>query len=357
VEVAEGRIVALTPSAAPHPDDAVVDDGWLAPGLIDLQVNGASGVDFTSAQNPPVALAHVARTLAARGVTAFCPTIVSSPPDVILDRLAAYQPQAVDGGADGLGLHVEGPFIDPEHRGVHDPAALRPATRAEVDAWLAAGPPRIVTLAPELPCALDVVRQLGARGVVISLGHSGADAAAAQAAINAGAKMATHLFNGMAPLHHREPGLVGAVLASGLPFGLIADGVHVHPVAVDVVLRAAGVERVVLVSDALASAGMPPGEYGLGDQRVRSDGGSVRRADGTLAGSALLLDGCLRNMRSWFGWMEPAKLVQMATQTPADVLGLERKGRVAVGCDADLVVLDTGFNVRRVWVRGTCVVD
>jgi N-acetylglucosamine-6-phosphate deacetylase len=357
VEIADARIVAVEPSPSPHAGDHVVEDGWLAPGLIDLQVNGAGGVDLTSAHEPVAALECVSRSLASRGITAFCPTIVTSPAELIVNRLEAYAPRAIEGGAEALGLHVEGPFIDVKHRGVHEPGLIRAPKRSEVDGWLAAGKPRIVTLAPEIPGSIDAIQQLTSAGVVVSLGHSGADAACAQAAIAAGARMATHLFNGMPPLHHRSPGLVGAVLASDLTFGLIADGVHVDPLMIDLVLRVAGVERVALVSDALASAGVPPGEYALGEQRIVSDGVSVRRPDGTLAGSAMLLDGCLRNLRSWLGnRVEPARLVQTATQTPAKVLGLSHKGRVAVGCDADLVVLDPTFTVKQTWVGGTRVV-
>jgi N-acetylglucosamine-6-phosphate deacetylase len=357
VEIGDGRIAAVTTCERPAPGDIVCETGWIAPGLIDLQVNGAGGADLTSAQRPEAALSHVARTLATHGVTAFCPTIVSSPPDLIVDRLRTLARTPVEGGAEPLGVHVEGPFIDPSHRGVHDPDNLRDATWAEVAGWLAAGPPAIVTLAPERENGLAVIRQLAEAGVVVSLGHSGADAAITQAALTVGASMATHLFNAMPPLHHREPGLVGAVLASEAILGLIVDGVHVHPVMVDLVVRCCGTTRVALVSDALASAGMPPGEYVLGDQRVVSDGHQVRRLDGTLAGSAMLLDSCLANVRAWLPDVSPAALVQTVTQTPAQVLGLSRKGRVAEGCDADLVMLDNNFAITRTWVRGSCVVD
>jgi N-acetylglucosamine-6-phosphate deacetylase len=355
IEIADGRIVAIETAATPAPGTEVsVEEGWIAPGLIDLQVNGAGGVDLTSAEDPEAALAHVARTLAAHGVTAFCPTIVSSPLRVITRCLRAYGPRTTDGGAESLGLHVEGPFIDPEHRGVHDLSNVRTASTEEIDAWLENGVPAIVTVAPEQQGAIEAIAQLGARGVVVSLGHSGADAETACAALDAGARMATHLFNGMPPLHHRRPGLVGALLArEDATLGLITDGVHVHPLMVDLVVRRCGTNRVALVSDALAPAGGPPGESRLGEQSIVSDGRSVRRTDGTLAGSAMLLDGILRNVRAWFADLEPATLVLMCTQTPADLLGVRSKGRVVVGCDADLIVLDHDFNVVRTILRGT----
>jgi N-acetylglucosamine-6-phosphate deacetylase len=356
IHIRDGRIAAIEASAAPEPGEVAIHEGWIAPGLIDLQVNGAGGVDLTSAADPEAALGHVARTLAAHGVTAFCPTIVSSPREVILDRLAAYSSRQCDGG-EPVGVHVEGPFIDPDHRGVHDPSVLRNASREEIDEWLKVGPPKIVTLAPERAGALETIAKLAAAGVVVSLGHSGADAATAQKALQAGATMATHLFNRMPPLNHREPGLPGALLASNAVLGLIADGVHVHPLMIDLVIKRCGTERVAIVSDALASGGMPAGEYVLGDQRVISDGRQVRRADGTLAGSAMLLDGCLRNLRAWLPDMSPAKLVQMVSETPAKALGLARKGHIAVGCDADIVVLDQDFAITRTLVRGSCVID
>jgi N-acetylglucosamine-6-phosphate deacetylase len=356
VEIADGRIVGIEATDRPHGGDRQVEQGWIAPGLIDLQVNGAGGIDLTSASDPEAALVHVARALAAHGVTAFCPTIVSSPSSLILDRLRTYRPRAIGGGAESLGVHVEGPFIDPEHRGVHDPANVRAATRHEIACWLEVGTPAIVTLAPEQPGGLAAIAQLNATSTVISLGHSGADASTALQAVEAGARMATHLFNGMPPLHHRAPGLVGALLAcEDCVLGIIADGVHVDPLVIDLVVRRCGVARVALVSDALSVAGNPPGEGQLGDQMVISDGRLVRRTDGTLAGSAMLLDGCVCNARAWLPDLAPATLIRMATQTPAELLGLTHKGRVAAGYDADLVVLDDDFNVTLTYVRGACV--
>jgi N-acetylglucosamine-6-phosphate deacetylase len=353
VEIARGKITAVQPVPEPAAGDVVVRDGWIAPGLIDMQVNGAGGADLTSAADPSAALAQVARTLATHGVTAFCPTLVSSLREDILRRLPAYQPGVVEGGAECLGPHVEGPFISPDHRGVHDPAVLRDASADELNAWLAAGPPRMVTLAPERQGGLEAVQHLVKRGVLVSLGHSGADAATAQAALSLGASMGTHLFNAMPPLHHRRPGLVGALLASTATLGLIVDGVHVNPMMIDLVVRLAGTRRLAIISDALAPAGIPPGRGVLGEQIVESDGLSVRRLDGTLAGCAMLLDGSLRKLRTWLPTVPPGEIVRMLTQTPADALGLARKGRVDVGCDADLIVLDAHFNVRTTIVRGT----
>jgi len=202
---------------------------------------------------------------------------------------------------------------------------------------------------------MAAIRQLSEAGVVVSLGHSGADAVQARAGLDAGARMATHLFNGMPPLHHRQPGLVGALLASAAAVCLITDGVHLDRLVVDLVLRCAGAERVALVSDALAAAGVTAGPSLLGDQVLVSDGRQVRRLDGTLAGSAVLLDECLKNVRGWLPKLPPATLIDMVSGTPARLLGLARKGRVAVGCDGDLVTLDRNCNVSHVVVRGELV--
>jgi N-acetylglucosamine-6-phosphate deacetylase len=353
IEVEVGRIARIDAFGSSKGADVVAEDGWIAPGLVDLQVNGAGGVDLTSADRPDAAVAEVARMLVRRGVTAFCPTIVSSPPEAILERLPALAPRAHHGGASSLGAHVEGPFISPRAPGVHDPGAIRPPTLAEVERWLAGAPPSIVTLAPELPGALEAIARLRAAGVVVSLGHSAADAAEARAGLAAGATMGTHLFNAMPPLHHRAPGLVGALLVGAATIGLLADGVHVDRLALELAIRAAGPDRVALVSDAVAAAGAPPGPVRLGGQTVFSDGVSVRRADGTLAGSAAMLDLGLRNVRAWCPWLCRARVVQMATATPAGALG--RRARVDVGQPADLVVLDRDWNVAATLVGGEIV--
>jgi N-acetylglucosamine-6-phosphate deacetylase len=358
VQIVDGLIVAVRPQPSSNGADLVVGNGWIVPGLIDLQVNGAGGVDLTSAAEPEHAVDAVARKLAAHGVTAFCPTIVSAPPETILERLPAFRPRVHASGATSLGAHIEGPFISSEFRGIHDPRWLRPANPGEIAGWLTAGSPTIVTLAPELPGALAAIEQLIRAGVVVSLGHSGADVVAARAGLAAGARLGTHLFNGMPPLHHRRPGLVGALLASTATLGLIADGIHIDPLMLELVVRLAGPGRVALVSDALAPAGCPPGPSVLGDQPVESDGRVARRADGTLAGTVMLLDTGLRNLREWLPWLAPAEIVQMATQTPAEALGSDlaaHKGRVQPGYDADLTILDNAWKVLYTVVQGDIV--
>jgi N-acetylglucosamine-6-phosphate deacetylase len=361
VEIEHGHVVAFGPPGSTGGVDVAVEDGWILPGLVDLQVNGAGGVDLTSADRPEEAVSEVARILVRHGVTAFCPTIVTAPPEVVMARLPALGPRAHPGGATSLGAHVEGPFISPRSPGVHDPGAIRAPATDEIERWLAAGRPAIVTLAPEVPGALEAIGQLRAAGVVVSLGHSAASAAEGRAGLAAGATMGTHLFNAMPPLHHRSPGLIGALINSPATLGLLADGVHVDALAVELAIRAAGVERIALVSDAIAAAGLPagagtaapPGPVRLGDQTVYSDGVAVRRADGTLAGSAAMLDHGLRNARAWCPWLSRAQVARMATETPARALG--RRVRVDLDEPADLVVLDRDWNVAATLIGGEIV--
>ena len=353
VAIADGLIAAVARDDATSADlDA--EDGWIAPGLVDLQVNGAVGVDLSSADDPASAVAEVARALVRYGVTSFCPTIVTSPVERILERLPALAPREHEGGARSLGAHVEGPFISPKSPGVHDPRHIRPPTLSEIDSWLAAAPPpAIVTLASEVDGAAEAIARLRAAGAVVSLGHSAATAEQAEAGLAAGASMGTHLFTAMGQLHQRAPGLIGALVTSSVTAGLICDGVHIDRRVCAMLIRAAGPDRVAIVSDAMAAAGAPPGPVQLGDQTVTSDGVAVRRADGALAGSAAMIDLGLRNVRAWCPWLTRAEVVKMATATPARALGL--RARIDVGQPADLVVLARDWTIRATLVGGALV--
>jgi len=350
VEIVDGRIATVTASASADGADILVD-GWIVPGLIDLQINGAGGIDLTSDPRPDDAVEAVARILPRHGVTAFCPTVISSPAATLLGRLAPYQPRDHVGGAASLGAHLEGPFLSTAHRGAHDAKSLRAPDEHEIESWLSVSRPSIVTIAPELPNALKAIRRLAAAGTIVSLGHSGADMETARSALAAGASMGTHLFNGMPPLHHRSPGLAGALLSSTATVGLICDGVHVHPMITELVIRVAGIARVALVSDAVAPAGLATA------QAIAAVAG-VRRPDSTLVGSAVLLDECLRKVRSALTWLTPAQVVLMATGTPAAALGqrvASRKGRIASGYDADLTIFDADWEVMMTIVGGRVV--
>jgi len=324
----------------------------VAPGLIDLQINGGWGHDFTS---DPTSIGTVAAHLPATGVTAFVPTVVTSSAQRRAEALAAfaaYRPQP--GAAVALGLHFEGPMISPERAGAHDPAHIAQIDPAEAAAWSPAGGVVLVTLAPETPGALDLIAALRARGVVVSLGHTACTADQFAAARQAGAAAVTHLFNAMAPFDHRRPGPIGATLADPtVVAGLICDGHHVDPVAVQAAWRALGPERTLLVTDAVGALGLPVGttRVSLASVPVTVGADGVRNPDGVLAGSNLSMDQAVRNLVAFTG-CTTAEAIRSATTVPADVLGLTDRGRLDPGARADVVLLDDDLRVQHTIVGG-----
>ena len=350
LEVAAGRIVAIRRGTNRRAD--ISTDGWIAPGLIDLQINGAYGFDFTV---DSTTIAKVAARLPATGVTAFLPTIITSPLETYPRFLRDVERAAQDArGAQVLGAHLEGPYLSPQRVGAHSPDHLRAPNCAELELWAGSPLVRVATLAPELPGALEMTRALRARGVIVSAGHSDADYAQALAGFDAGITWGTHLFSAMPPFAHRAPGLVGALLSSEVPVGLIADGVHIHPAAIKTVFRAKGARGITLVTDAMMAMGMGPGRYTLGDRQVMVDSTVARLNAETLAGSILQMDTALRNMIEYTG-CSPAEAVTMASATPARLLRLETKGRLETGCDADLVIFDRSLRVEMTIARGEII--
>jgi N-acetylglucosamine-6-phosphate deacetylase len=336
---------ALTPAA-----DVVVEAGLIAPGYVDLQLNGAFGHDLTG--NPESAV-DIAGRLPARGCTAFLPTLVCTPLEryaPLAATLAAERQRQVE-GAEILGLHVEGPIFNPDRAGAHFSGYIRPADRRTLETLLALPDVALVTLAPELPGAAGVIDALVEHGIVVSAGHSQASALRASLAFKDGVTAVTHLFNAMSGSDHRAPGLVAAALASDVVCGLIVDGLHVDPIMVRLAYRAKGWRQLALVTDAMMAAGVGDGVYQLGDQAVEVHASEARLADGTLAGSTLTLDQAVRNMIAFAG-CQPAEAIAMASETPARLLGLARKGRLTAGADADIIVLDQALNVRQTWTRG-----
>jgi len=358
VLIADGRIVAVGGPDLSVPPAAELRDATgllLAPGFIDLQVNGGFGLDFTA---DPTTIWAVAAGLPRFGVTAFLPTIITSPPAVAhaAQRVLAGGPPPGWRGARPLGLHLEGPFLNPGKKGAHNPAYLRRPSAADLNGWSPDEGVRLVTLAPELPWAGQAIAELARRGVVVSAGHSLATFDEAAAGFDAGARYATHLFNAMPTLHHREPGLVAAALADPrVTVGLVADGLHVHPALVGLLWRWLGPDRLNLVTDAMAALGMGPGEYVLGDYAVRVAEDAARLADGTLAGCVLSLDAMLRAFLSYSGATVDEALPTITT-TPARLLGLgDWLGRIAPGCAADLVLLSPDLRVVETFVGGESV--
>jgi N-acetylglucosamine-6-phosphate deacetylase len=349
-------IVALgSEEELPCPTSAEsIDAGGLTlvPGFIDLQINGAFGMDFTT--NPDT-IWNVGEQLVYFGVTSFLPTIVSSPSETIHHAQAVLQmgPPLGYRGARVLGLHLEGPYLNPEKHGAHNPAFMSLPDAVVYEEWSPASYVRLVTLAPELVGSLPAIRALVQNGVVVGAGHSQADLRQTLAGFEAGICYGTHLFNAMPPLDHRNPGLVGALLESLHTIaGIIVDGIHVNPTIIKLVWKILGAQRMNLVTDAMAALGMPAGEYQLGGRTVFVDGTSARLEDERLSGSLLSLDQALRNLMAYTG-CSLSEALTTVTQVPAGLLHLERTlGNLVVGARADLALLTPEAHVVAVWING-----
>jgi N-acetylglucosamine-6-phosphate deacetylase len=337
-EIDGARLVGIGHGRPARPPGERVE-GVLAPALCDLQVNGAGGHEVTGGR---AALDAIDALQLEHGVTSYLPTLIS-PDDETAERVLAELAERVEDPASPVaGAHLEGPFISREHRGVHPPERLRVPADG-VPAWIEHPAVRVVTLAPELPGALALIARLRARGIAVALGHSGADADSARAAFDAGARLVTHVFDAMAPLHHRAPGLAGAALLDERVWvPVIADGVHVDPLVLELVRRAAG-RRALLVTDATPAACAPGEPHRMAGIEIVVAGGAARTPAGTLAGSTLTLD---RAVRNW---------TAMTEATLADALYAAGDGpRAAAGLTAaaDLIVLGDDGLVRRVMRRG-----
>jgi N-acetylglucosamine-6-phosphate deacetylase len=329
----------------------------LAPGLIDIHIHGGAGHDVMEAD--PAALSAIGRHMAKHGVTSYLPTTVTAPQDRILKALehlgrSIATPRAQPQGALPLGIHLEGPFISHAKRGVHPPEYLVSPSPDKFDLfWQASqGAIQMMTVAPELPGAIETIRHAWSLGVHSSLGHSDANYAQASAAIAAGADHATHTFNAMRALDHRDPGILGAALTNdALSADIIADGVHVDASVVRLFLRAKGADRAVLITDAISATGMPDGRYRLGAFEVEVNGDRCQH-EGKLAGSVLTLDRAVRNVMSFAGW-KLQQAIRLATLNPAQLLGVSNeRGVIAAGRAADMVALTPEGHVARTIVAG-----
>ncbi len=335
----------------------------VVPGFMDLHIHGAGGHDVMEASAP--ALDRITSTAASHGTTSFLATTVTAPVEETcrsLEGIAAYirshetpdDSQAGRLAAEILGIHLEGPFISHACRGVHPPRSIAKPSAELLEQFLKAadGRAKILTLAPELPGALELIAVAVAAKLVVALGHTNADYDQARAAIHAGARHAVHTYNAMRPFSHRDPGVVGAILTDPeVTAEIIADLIHVAAPAIQVLIGSKGFDTVLLVSDGMAATGMPDGNYRLGTFEVSVKDGVCRNAEGKLAGSTLTLDRALRNV---VGLGVPLKdAVRMATVLPARRLGLAgKKGIIAPGADADLVVLTPDLRVAGVMTRG-----
>lgn len=342
-EAGEGR-----PAGTP---DADLAGGLLAPGLVDLQVNGFFGHDMADADE--AGWHTVVSRLPETGVTAFLPTFITAPVRTQAEALRRTR-DLLPGLPDGtrvLGVHLEGPFLSEKRKGAHNAAHLTDPTPEAIGTLLETGLVKLVTLAPERNGALDAIRTLTEAGVLVSVGHSDATAAQAAAAADAGARKVTHIFNAQSGVHHRDPGVaVQALIDDRLSPGLILDLHHVSAPVAELVFRAAA-GRVVLVTDAASAAGMPPGTYDLGGEPITMpEQGPPLRADGTIAGSGLRLDEAVGNAVAL--GLDPAAAVDAATRVPADLIGRPDLGRIAPGAAADLVWLGPDHRARTTWVNG-----
>jgi N-acetylglucosamine-6-phosphate deacetylase len=357
VVVEDGIIVRIASRAGEEvPTDATVADfgnAILAPGFVDIHIHGGAGLDVMLAS--PTELPRLGKFLATHGVTGYFPTTVAAPLDQIysaLERLAnAIDASPRNNGhlsARPLGIHLEGPFLSHKRRGVHPPENLiEPTAEIFERMWQAArGHISVMTIAPELPGAMEVIALAAERNVCVSIGHSDAEFSVARRAVEAGASHATHTFNAMRPLDHREPGIVAEVLTDDrITADIIADGIHLAPAVVQLFLRAKSVERAVLITDAISASGMPDGRYQLGPMLVDVKDGKCT-LDGKLAGSVLTMDRAVRNVAKFAGW-SLRDAVRTATLNPARVVGLgQRCGVLAPGAEANFVVLSPEGEVR-----------
>lgn len=353
ITAVSSRIETELPFDARHLD---YPDLVLAPGFIDIHIHGGSGHDVMEADDS--ALAAVEARMAKHGVTSYLPTTVTAPENRILRALEhlgkAITQNESTRRSRPLGVHLEGPFISHARRGVHPPENLvQPSKELFRKYWDAsAGTIRVMTIAPELPGAAGTITEARQLNVHSSIGHSDATYSQALQGIKAGADHATHTFNAMRPLDHREPGILGAVLSDDrLTADLIADGVHVDPSIVKLFLQAKGPERAILITDAISATGMPDGIYKLGSFEVEVRGDRCEY-QGRLAGSVLTLDRAVRNVMSFAGW-KLQEAIRLATFNPARMLGItSQKGIVAPGSDADLVLLSAQGHIVQTIIAG-----
>jgi N-acetylglucosamine-6-phosphate deacetylase len=352
--VSDGRITEIGVGSPPGP---AIDchDRWVVPGFVDLHCHGGGGASFSDAELDQV---RTAADLHRRhGSTTMLASLVSAPLPHLVTQLGRLGPLVEEGVL--AGVHLEGPFLSPARSGAHDKAALLHPDRAEVDQLLNAGGDtvRMVTLAPELRGAITAIRRLVDSGIVAAIGHTDADLAQVFSAVEAGATVATHLFNGMRPLHHREPGPVGALLNDErVTIELICDLVHLHPATARLAAQHVGAGRTALVTDAISAAGARDGRYELGTVPVTVVDGIATVEDGSLAGSTLTMDVAFRNFVTACGMSVREAVAATATE-PAAVLGMsDRVGAIQPGLAADLVVLDPDLRLERVmwagdWIR------
>lgn len=343
----------------PGPEHQIFDFGanYICPGFIDLHVHGSGGVDVMD--NSYHALDWMSRVLAEGGTTSFLATTISASRQELLEVVRSIATAKLRGtkGAEVIGAHLEGPFLNPGKKGAHKEEDLRPPDVNEFKQYIDAGngAVKMVTVAPELPDIIPVIKFARSRGVVVSLGHSVASIAQVDEAFAAGLSHVTHAFNAMGGLHHRDPGTTGAIMSmKQLTADVITDGQHVHPSVIKILVQAKGIDRVCAITDCIRAGGMGNGIFEFGGRKVIVKDGTARLADGTISGSVISMAEAVRTIVEKVG-LSFADAVKMASANPAGILGLSTKGVLMPGKDADVVVLDRNFRVLMTIVAGKIV--
>jgi len=341
----------------PSPGDRVIDARgyWISPGLIDVHVHGAMGFDTMDAT--PEALHKMGSFFAEHGVTSYLPTTMTETPEAILKSITNVANCAQsDEAAQHLGVHVEGPYFNPAHKGAQPEYNLRDADPSEYESWLDTGVVKLVTIAPERSGSMAFIDRGIAGGVEFSVAHSGANYERVIESADHGLRQATHTFNGMLGLHHRRPGTVGAVLTDDRIYAqVICDGIHVHPAIIDLVVRAKGSHRTILITDAIMATGLVDGEYELGGEKIIVKEGISRTVAGSLAGSTLTLDAAIRNLIA-FTPLSFEEVLPMATSVPAKAMNwYGYKGVIRPGADADITIFDHELNVQLTMAAGRII--
>lgn len=352
--IEDDHIYSITREAENVPIENL-DDCFIVPGFVDIHTHGAVGYDVMDGN--PEGIVKMAEFLASHGVTSFLPTTTTLDIESTLKAISAVE-EAVALNKDGakiIGIHLEGPFINPKHKGAQNEKYIIEPTKELLEILTQSRLVKLVTIAPEISGAISAIKFMRDRGIFISLGHSDATYEDTVKAIMAGATLVTHLFNGMRPFHHREPGIIGAgIVEDSLKCQIIADGIHIHFSAIRLVYKAKGYKNIVLISDSMSATGLSDGDYELGGLKVTVRSGAPRLEDGRLAGSTLTLDNAIKNMVNKVLVPLPFA-IEMASRVPAKSIGEALIGSFSYGNKADIVVLDRNLNVVRTYIDGRLV--